>query len=194
MPESFRQGDLFAPEAPRTTGTLVFDLETQNSFDDVGGRGNIEALKMSVGVTFEVETGRFRVYREPEAAALVDDLLAAKLVVGFNVRRFDFRVLVPYTTQDVSKIRCFDLLESLEQALGFRVKLDNVASTTLGTGKSGHGLQAIEWFRQGEWDKLIHYCKDDVKITAELYLFGKKNSHVFIDDRGKKRKVEVTWA
>ncbi|MBI3096923.1 MAG: ribonuclease H-like domain-containing protein [Planctomycetes bacterium] len=193
MPEPvYTQPSLFGGPVTKPK-TLSFDLETQNSFDDVGGKNNIGALKMSVGITMDLDTDEFQVYTEEQVGSLIDALLAARRVVGFHVRRFDFRVLAPYTSRDLSKIACFDLLESLESILGHRVKLDNVAGATLGAKKSGHGLEAIEWFRSGQMDKLISYCKDDVRLTADVYRFGQKNGHVMIDDWGKPKKVPVKW-
>ncbi len=194
-PREFQQLDLFAASKKAGARLLAFDLETQNSFDDVGGRDNLGALKMSVGITYDPDKDRFEVYPEQRARELVDDLLDAQVVVGFNIRRFDYRVLEPYAGgRDLSKIKTLDLLEKLESVLGHRVKLDSCASATLGTQKSGHGLQAIEWFRSGQLSKVIDYCKDDVKITYELYRYGHEKKHIFITDRsGGKRRVEVDW-
>jgi len=82
----------------------------------------------------------------------------------------------------------------LEARLGFRPKLDSVASSTLGEGKSADGLQAIEWWRRGEIDKIIEYCRDDVRVTRDLYDFGKRNRCVLVSRfGGKPRQVEVDW-
>jgi len=82
----------------------------------------------------------------------------------------------------------------LEERLGFRPKLDSVASATLGTGKSADGLQALEWWRLGEVDKIIEYCREDVRVTRDLYDFGKRNRWVQVARfGGKARKVEVDW-
>lgn len=193
--QNVHQLDLFAASKKPGARLLSFDLETQNSFDDVGGRDNLGALKMSVGITYDPDKDRFEVYPEQRARELIDDLLDAQMVVGFNVRRFDYRVLEPYAGgRDLSKIKTLDLLEKLETILGHRVKLDSCATATLGTQKSGHGLQAIEWFRTGQMSKLIDYCKDDVKITWQVYEHGRKNKHIFITDRnGGKRRVDVDW-
>ena len=191
MPEP-AQGLLFG--APKSKSrTLVFDLETQNSFDDVGGRNKFAELRMSVGITLDLDSGEFTVYREPEANALIDDLRAAKRVIGFNQKNFDYAVLSRYLKLDWETVPSFDILEDLTKILGHRVKLDSVAEATLGTKKSGHGLQAIEWFRQGDWDTLIRYCQDDVKITADVWNFGVKNGHVMIGTWNGPKKVPVNW-
>ena len=187
------QGLLFG--APKTKArTLVFDLETQNSFDDVGGRNKTVELRMSVGVVCDLDSREFTVYREPEANALIDDLRAAKRVIGFNIKSFDYTVLSRYTKLDWSTVSTFDILEDLTRILGHRVKLDSVAAATLATKKSGHGLQAIEWFRKGDWDNLIRYCKDDVAITADVWRFGVLNKFVNIETWGGPKKVPVAWS
>src|SRR5512138_1232505 len=43
---------------------VYFDLETQKSAEDVGGWGNIRAMRMSVGVTFSTARGDYRIYGE----------------------------------------------------------------------------------------------------------------------------------
>lgn len=192
MPETAQQGLLFG--APKSKSrTLVFDLETQNSFDDVGGRNKLVELRMSVGVTFALETQEFTVYKEDEVNALVEDLKAAGRVIGFNQKSFDYGVLGRYTKQDWGLVKSFDILEDLTKILGHRVKLDSVAAATLGTKKSGHGLQAIEWFRKGDWETLIRYCKDDVKITAEVWKHGVEKKFVMIETWGGPKKVPVEW-
>ena len=173
---------------------VFFDLETQRSFDEVGGRDNFKALKLSVAVTYSSKTGQFREFREADAAALVDELKSADLVVGFNTKRFDYEVLSAYTKEDLQKLPSLDMLEEVHRKLGFRVGLGALAEATLGEGKSADGLQAIQWFRQGEFRKLLDYCKQDVMVTMDLYQFGKQNRFlVFNDKQGRTRRVDVSW-
>jgi DEAD/DEAH box helicase domain-containing protein len=71
-----------------------------------------------------------------------------------------------------------------EVRLGRRLKLDTVAQATLGKNKSGNGLEAIEWWRNGEIDKLIYYCKEDVMITRQLYDYALANGKLKYKDLG----------
>ena len=173
---------------------IFFDLETQRSFQEVGGRENLKLLRMSVAVTFSTATNEFRAYTEKEAAALIADLKAAERVIGFNVLNFDYQVLKAYTAERLSDLPTLDLLEDIYNKLGFRVGLDALAHATLGSNKSADGLAAIRWFREGQIDKLIAYCRDDVAITKQLYEFGRDNKFVlFIDRAGRKQRVSVNW-
>ena len=125
---------------------------------------------------------------------LVDLLCGADLVVGYNIRGFDYEVLRGYTDVDLQALPTLDLMYDLEDRLGFRPKLESVASATLGEGKSADGMQALEWWRMGEIDKIIDYCREDVRVTRDLYDFGKRNRWVRVARfGGKPRKVEVSW-
>ena len=181
-------------EVPRDKKIVVFDLETQRSFAEVGGRSQFHRLGVSVGVAYRYDQDEFLVFREDEVGELITLLLEADLVVGFNIRGFDYEVLRAYTDEDLHRLPTFDIMYDLEERLGFRPKLDSVASATLGVGKSADGLQALEWWRLGEIDKIIDYCREDVRVTRDLFDFGKRNRWVQVERfGGKSRKVEVDW-
>ena len=58
----------------KVTNVLVFDLETQRTFDEVGGRHNIRKLFLSVAVTYASPAGTFQHYTEEMVADLIADL------------------------------------------------------------------------------------------------------------------------
>jgi len=86
-------------------------------------------------------------------------------------------------------------MDELEKILGHRVSLDSVARGTLKVGKSGHGLDAIDYFRNGEMEKLKAYCLDDVRLTHQIYEYGKTNGEVFYFSKDGKNclPVRVDW-
>jgi len=83
----------------------------------------------------------------------------ADLIVGFNIKRFDYKVLSAYTGKDLKVLPTFDILEDVFNRLGFRLGLGHLAAETLNRKKTADGLQAVEWFRQGEFEKLVEYCQ-----------------------------------
>lgn len=174
---------------------VFFDLESQNLFQDVGGRAGIAKLRMSCGVTFSTQRNDFAVYWEKDALALIDELKAADRVIGFNLIGFDYQVLRPYAPNfNFASLRTQDLLQDIQRTLGFKISLDAIAEATLGTKKSADGLQAVEWFRAGEMEKLVEYCKIDVDITRRVYEFGQAHGFVHYRSRlGSKLKVAVNW-
>ena len=49
------------------------------------------------------------------------------------------------------------ILKEIKNSFGRRMKLDQIAEATLGTKKSGHGLEAVEWWKKGEKEKVKKY-------------------------------------
>jgi DEAD/DEAH box helicase domain-containing protein len=174
---------------------VYFDLETQKTFDEVGGRTGIPNLKLACGVTWSSERNDFAVYWESDASALVAELKSADRVIGFNLIRFDYEVLKPYAPQENFRaFRTTDMLADIYQALNFRVSLDSLAKATLGVAKTADGLQSVEWFRNGELDKVAEYCKADVDITRRVHEFGREHGFVhYYSKLGSKLKVNVNW-
>jgi DEAD/DEAH box helicase domain-containing protein len=170
---------------------IVLDIETQNSFADVGGAFH-DKLKISLIGVYFYETDEYASFLEHELPYLWPRLERADRIIGYNTKGFDYPCMNAYYAGDVAEFPSLDLLEEIAKRLGFRVKLDDVASATLGYGKSGHGLQAIEFFRRGQLDKLRDYCLMDVKVTKEVYEYGRTHGEVFYFDRqGVKKPVKV---
>ena len=174
---------------------VYFDLETQRSAGDVGGWDKKDRMGMSVGVTYSTASGAYRIYGEEEAGGLIEELSAADLVIGFNHVGFDYAVLQAYSMWNVAEqTTSLDLLLDLEVKLGHRIKLDDVATASLGTGKTADGLDAIKWWREGKVLLIAEYCCFDVKVTKMVHEYGAKNGFVKYKDRfGQERSVAVEW-
>jgi DEAD/DEAH box helicase domain-containing protein len=173
---------------------VFFDVETQRSFDEVGGRHNIRKLGLSAAVTYATADEAFHHYTEETVADLIAELKAADLVVGFNVITFDYEVLRAYTADPLKDIPTVDMLDHIYKRLGFRVSLDNLAGASLGTSKSADGLQAVRWYKQGRIQEILEYCQQDVEVTRQLYEYGKVHKHVKFRDRNYRVKmVPVSW-
>ena len=173
---------------------LFFDLETQKSAEEVGGWGNIHKMGLAVGVVWDSLDREFFTYEEKDARQLVDKLRVADLVVGFNVIGFDYTVLQPYSDFDLQEINTFDMLVDVKKRLGFRLSLNHLAQHTLNAKKSADGLISLQWYKEGKISEIIQYCKQDVEITRDLYLFGEKNGLVKYQSRsGNPLQLEVNW-
>ena len=172
---------------------VVFDIETQNTFDDVGGYFP-EKLDVSVVCAYFYADDSWKSYKHTQMQELLKDLEAADCLIGYNSVGFDVPVLNKYYPGDLLQIPQLDMLEQIRQSLGYRIKLDDVAAATLGTRKSAHGLQAVAWWKEGKVQEIIDYCMQDVKVTKEVLEFGQKNGYILFDDRmGVRRMVEVDF-
>ncbi len=174
---------------------LFFDLETQKTAQDVGGWHNSHLMRVSVAVLFDTTGKEFRAFDEESIELLIGHLEKADLVVGFNIKRFDYKVLSAYTNKDLQEFPTFDILEDIHRRLGFRLGLDHLAKETLGRGKTAHGLKAVEWFRQGETKKLTEYCREDVAVTRDLFQYGLENGYLIYREKrtGTRVRLPVDW-
>lgn len=174
---------------------VYFDLETQRTANDAGGWDKKRDMGMSIGVTYSTALGEYRIYTEKNVQQLIDQLCRADLVVGFNVINFDYEVLMGYTILDLPHQCCtLDLMVDIEAKLGHRLGLDAVATATLGVGKTGDGLDAIRWWREGKLLQIAEYCCFDVKCTKLVHEYGRDHKKLFYTDRFQQKKsVAVEW-
>ncbi len=174
---------------------LVYDLETKRTFDEVGGYENTHLLEISVAGVYNYTDNQYYALRENQLDQFELWLEDCELLIGFNSIHFDNVVLQPYLKKvNLSNIPHLDMMKDFQDHLGFRVKLDNVASTTLAEGKSGSGLDAIRYYRLGQWDKLKSYCLDDVRVTRDVYEYGKSHGYVWYLESGTPTKIPVKWS
>ena len=146
------------------------------------------AFGVAVAVTWDKDRG-FRRWFEQDVEKLVAELENFTHVVTFNGNRFDLEVLRAYAPIHKIQERSFDVHEKLFKQLGHRVKLDQLAKDTLGTAKSGDGLQAVEWWRAGQKDRVAEYCEQDVAILRDVVEHGRAKGYVMVSSR----QVRVNW-
>lgn len=184
---------------------VYFDLETQKSFSAVGGAKNKSQMLVSVAVTYSTQLGEYKVYGEDQMDALVDQLLRADLVVGWNHVQFDYPVLGGYTIYDLAEQTVnLDMMLDLEteDKLGYRLKLDYAAKACLGgEGKTADGMDALRWWKEytntkdkTHLMKIAEYCCYDVKVTKFVHEFGMQHGFIkYVDKNGVLGEVNVDW-
>jgi DEAD/DEAH box helicase domain-containing protein len=174
---------------PDTQREIFFDIETLRLSHEVeGGWSNIAGFGLAVAVTWDAQN-RFRRWFEPDVKPLISELSQFARIVSFNGDRFDFEVLRGY--HPVSKLvpKSFDLLVDLHRKLGHRIKLDDLARETLGQQKTGDGLKVVQWWREGQKEKVCKYCENDVQLLVDLVEFARKKKYVVVN----KRQLPVDW-
>jgi len=157
---------------------LVFDIETQTAdfgFDEAG----LKKARVSVVVVYDYADGQYKTFMEENFAEMWPLFEKADRVIGYNIVHFDLPVLNNYYSGDLLKLPNLDLIIPVKEALGFRLKLNDIAKATLKTEKSADGLQAVKWWAEGNVDDIKKYCADDVRITKDIYEFGRKNKQLF---------------
>ncbi len=169
---------------------ITFDVETKNLFGEVSSN-DPTALDISVVCIHDSLDDTYKSFLEKDFKDLWKILEQADALITWNGDHFDIPLLNKYYSGDLTKIKSVDLMREVRDVLGRRLKLDSVAEATLGINKSGHGLEAVEWWKKGEIDKIIKYCIDDVRITKELYEYATKNKHLKYKDFGGLKEIKL---
>lgn len=172
---------------------IVFDIETRNIFEDVG-KADPALLDISVVCIYDYETDEYSSYLVEDLPKLWPILEKADMLITFNGDHFDIPLLNKYYHGDLAKIKSLDLLVEFRKALGRRIGLGNIAEATLGVGKSGHGLQAVEWWKKGDVESIIKYCIQDVKVTKDVYEYALKHKKLKYKDGEATKSVIIDTA
>ena len=175
---------------------VVVDVETRRSAQEVGGWHRADRMGVSIAVAYDSRTDAFTAYTEEEIPQLAALMAGAPLVVGFNIIRFDYAVLAPHAPGvDLRALPTLDMLQTVQEQLSYRVSLDNLATATLDAAKSADGLLALQWWKEQKLDLIEEYCRQDVALTRDLFLFGRNHGHLlFTNKAGGKVRVRATWA
>jgi DEAD/DEAH box helicase domain-containing protein len=172
----------------------VLDIETRRSAKEVGGWNRAEKMGVSVAIRYDSKTKKYHEYFQTDIDQLCRDLEQSDLVIGFNIIRFDYKVLTGLSPYPFHELPTLDILMKVHERLGYRLSLDALARETLGTEKSADGLMALKWWKQGKMDEIISYCRQDVRVTRDLYRYGRDNNFlVFKNKAGHKVRVPVNW-
>lgn len=170
---------------------IVLDIETKNAFADVGGHQYVEKLDASLVGIYSYNKNEYSHFKENEWDKLAPILQNASLLIGFSINRFDLPVLKKYFNFNLMSLPRLDLLDEVEINYGQRVGLDVLAKTNLGIGKTHYGLEAIEFYKNNDWQSLIDYCLHDVRITKELYEKVKNQGYILIPKKYSEEIIKV---
>ncbi len=152
---------------------VIFDIET------VGDIRNLDTMKVTVVSIYEYEHDRYRSFDEHQLGELWPIFERCERIIGYNSEHFDVPILNKLYPGDLTRFPHLDMLKVIKDTFGKRFKLNDLARATLNIEKSADGLQAMEWYKQGLIDKIKEYCEQDVKVTKELYDFGRANKMLY---------------
>lgn len=181
-----------APTAPGRFGVL--DLETRRSAEEVGGWHRADRMGVSCAVLYDSKSDRFFDYFQDQIQDLVAHMKTMDLVIGFNVNRFDYRVLGGLIDFDFKTLPTLDILEEVKNQLGYRLSLNHLAGVTLEKEKTADGLQALRWWKEGRIQEIIEYCRMDVAVTRDLYLYGREKGYLLFQNKARKIvRIPIRW-
>jgi len=169
---------------------VVLDIETKYTFREYA---DPKKLGITVVGLYDYRDRQSKVFVEQELPKLFSLVEASSYIIGFNVKSFDLPVLQGYYPGRINHFPTFDILDDIRLKISRRLSLNDLLFATLGKKKTGHGLQAIELYKEGKWEDLKRYCLDDVMFTKELFEFGAEKGEVmYLNEKGKVT-IKVDW-
>lgn len=169
---------------------ITFDIESVSD-SAVRGRVDVSLQELTVVAIHDSETSTYTAYTRDELGKLWPVIERADLLIGFNSEAFDIPLLNRYYPGDLARIRSLDLLSEVAGALGRRIRLQSLAEATLGAGKSGNGLAAQDWWREGRYDKVKEYCIEDVRLTRGLFDYALAHGSLKYRDLREVRDIKL---
>lgn len=203
---------------PSIKECVVYDVEVAVSPDETpGGWENPEGMGFASGVTYDYATGLYEFFLHEVGGEALRNKLANRIAVSFNGVKFDSRVMLgnnreckqgfTFTSDSSYMWFNFDILleyikgrfgyESVGEAedrLGDRkihdgtFNLDALSKATLGIGKTGHGAHAPLLYQKQQYDALLSYNLQDVRITKQLFGFIREYGFV-VDANGNTTRI-----
>lgn len=181
------------------------DIETQHLITEFEGGWknpkNYEKIRIAeLGI---LRNGVYKTFEENNINKLIPELLDAELIVGHNIMKFDYEALKYYLQkEDMFKImlKSFDTMLEFDKHTGDAgwVSLDDIAQRNFGMKKNEDSIKIPQMWREGKVDAVKTYLLNDLKMTEQFYLHGKKG-HTFKYDHkvyGKsygEREIYIKW-
>lgn len=199
---------------------IVYDVEVVKGPDEVpDGWHDPEGMGFASGVTYDYRTGLYDFYLHKDGLEGIRRALSNRVAITFNGIRFDSRVVMgndrerrDYFTinrKDNYLWANFDiLLEYIKGRFGYQTvneaeerlgdskihdgsfNLDALCKATFGLGKTGHGAHAPVLYQRKQYDQLLSYNLQDVRLTRKLFDFIRE--YGFVVDRDD-RCIKIRW-
>lgn len=181
-------------------GFVVFDIEIKKTIQDKREFNKPWKLGFGLGVVYCSKEDEYKTFLEDNIGSFFSELISSPTIVSFNGKRFDLPLLKAYVRRESleklnMRTKHIDIMDEITKVLGHRISLVNVSKATLGRGKTMDGAEAPELLRQGKIKEVEEYCMNDVRLTKEIYEFGKENKFVKYLDKNTSnaKEVNVQW-
>ena len=206
---------------PDISNCVVYDVEVVTGPDGTpGGWDNPYGMGFASGVTYDYATDLYEFFMHEVGGEALRVKLTNRIAVSFNGVKFDSRVMLGnerivnegftlnhersymWFNYDIlleyvkSRFNLLNVAEA-EKKLGNKkihdgtFNLDALGRATLGIGKTGKGAHAPILYQKKQYDALLAYNCNDVRITKKLFDFIRKYGYV-VDGNG--RSVSIKWS
>lgn len=174
---------------------LIFDLYTQKSYDEVGGKKGIDQMGIAIAGLYSYETDQITLYHQDKISILIKEITSSTLIVGINLRKFIFKIISVYDNNDIANTPSLDILEHLKKKLSFKPTIEGLLAGTYNIKVNSYNLSHIpNLYKQGKGEEITEFCRQSIINIKKIYDFGKEKGYLFYNDEtGQRWKINVEW-
>ena len=143
-----------------------------------GNESNLYSIGMSVGAIRDTFRSHTYVYFEHCSQGLIRHLHILDLIVGYNIRKFDYVILEKYGGTMLKFLPTFDMFAEVKNSIDRNVSLLNLVERTLKIKVDKLGAKSVNKWWDGDRQEVIEYCKTDVEITQKLFNYACREGHL----------------
>ena len=82
----------------------------------------------------------------------------------------------------------------MHRILGFRLSFRHVLKATLDMDRPDDSLQNLQWYQEGEHERIAQLCRRDIDLLRQLIDYGNTHGVLFYRDHvGTRRAFPVDW-
>ncbi|HEQ65296.1 MAG TPA: hypothetical protein ENN64_00515, partial [bacterium] len=173
---------------------IFLDVETTEGIIN-NDTESIRAMEFSYIGVIDCAGNEIDIWNNKEDIDKLRELIfSGDIIVGYNLFSFDIQVIYGVLGEEVLNVPMLDIMIAVAHQIGYWTKLDYLAEANLGRKKSGHGLDAVRYFKNKEFDKLRDYCMKDVRLTKEIYDIGLERGVLkYFDRNGFTQEIPINW-
>ena len=165
---------------------LYLEVLPTMTFGDVLGNEeyHIRQMRLAQASTIHARgsASQHAEYDTDNLPSLFEAINDADIVVGFNIRRFDYIVLAPYAEDagvSLDGTPTFDIFAEIYEQCGTRISLDNLRKHTLGETDTRPTLESQVWlWRAEKFDKLEEIGRETIDIVRRIFYSGCRHEKV----------------
>jgi len=86
------------------------------------------------------------------------------------------------------------MLDDVQHALGYRLSFRHLVLETLGIERPDDSIDTLQWYRQGDMERLLQMCRRDIDLLRDLARYGCRTGSLQYRDRsGTCKTLPVSW-
>ena len=174
---------------------IIVDIQTKKSYDDVGGKKNMNQMGVSIAGLYNYEQEELIFFKQEQMSQFIEILQSSQLVVGINLKRFFYKLLVSMFDNNFSDLNSIDILEYFKKKLTFKPTVEGLFRGTLNISKSLPNDNYVpRLYKEGKFEEIHTICEDNITDLKKFYDFGKEKGYILYEDKtGQRWKISVNW-